>query len=71
MRLKTIEFMDLQSLNLRYQNGALDSTLIGAKQAAAAAAADPNPGFAQSYVDQKLKEQGDRHAKEIQEMNEI
>eukprot|EP01051_Picozoa_sp_SAG22_P028589 SAG22_NODE_10162_length_549_cov_5.355556_1_plen_81_part_00 len=31
------------------------------------AAADPNPGFAQSYVDQKLKEQGDKHAKKLQE----
>eukprot|EP01051_Picozoa_sp_SAG22_P008436 SAG22_NODE_641_length_8235_cov_9.502704_2_plen_106_part_00 len=33
------------------------------KRQDAAAAADPNPGFAQSYVDEKLREQGNQHGK--------
>eukprot|EP01051_Picozoa_sp_SAG22_P001131 SAG22_NODE_41_length_25488_cov_6.133719_6_plen_135_part_00 len=36
----------------------------------AAAAADPNPGFAQSYVDEKLREQGDRHGKAVAVLRE-
>eukprot|EP01051_Picozoa_sp_SAG22_P016428 SAG22_NODE_2320_length_2722_cov_2.494472_1_plen_124_part_00 len=38
--------------------------------AAAAAAADPNPGFAQSYVDEKLKAQADRHARAMAGLKE-